>query len=237
MKKWEDLPDFMSIPEERTYYDILKKKRFDLLVKRAFDFIMALILLIILAIPMAVIAIWIKWDSKGPVFYRQERVTTYGRRFRIHKFRTMVSNAEKIGTAVTVENDNRVTKIGRKLRHLRFDELPQLFDVLAGTMSFVGTRPEAVKYVEQYQPEYFATLLMPAGITSEASIRFKDEAKLLELSEDVDLDYLEQVLPIKMKWNLEAIERFQFYREIVTMYRTLAAMLGKDYERAGKGWK
>lgn len=140
---------------------------------------MALILLIVTLIPMSIIAICIKIDSSGPVFYRQERVTTYGRKFRIHKFRTMVSNADKIGTAVTVSGDSRITKIGKKLRRLRLDELPQLFDVLYGTMSFVGTRPEAVKYVEQYKPEYMATFLMPAGITSEASIRYKDEYQLL----------------------------------------------------------
>ena len=174
---------------------------------------------------MIVIAVWIKLDSKGPVFYRQERVTTYGKRFRIHKFRTMVSNADKIGTAVTVGNDSRITKVGQKLRHLRLDELPQVLDVLEGTMSFVGTRPEAVKYVEQYQPEFYATLLMPAGITSEASIRYKDEDKLLSAADDVDKVYVEKVLPAKMVWNLNSIERFSFLREILTMFRTVIAVI------------
>jgi lipopolysaccharide/colanic/teichoic acid biosynthesis glycosyltransferase len=142
----------------------------------------------------------------------------------------MVSNADKIGTTVTVENDNRITKVGAKLRGLRLDELPQLLDVISGNMSFVGTRPEAVKYVERYKPEYYATLLMPAGITSEASIRYKDEDKLLNKAENVDDVYVTQVLPEKMKWNLESINKFSFLRDISTMFRTVAAVLGKDYQ-------
>lgn len=229
LKDWDELPDFMRVREVRPYYDVLKKKQFSLLLKRVFDFVTALMLLIILAIPMALIAIWIKLDSEGPVFYRQERVTTYGKHFRIHKFRTMVNNADKIGTAVTVSGDARITKVGQKLRDLRLDELPQVFDVLEGTMSFVGTRPEAVKYVEQYQPEFNATLLLPAGITSEAAIRYKDEAKLLDAAKDVDKVYVEQVLPGKMKWNLETIQNFSFFKDIATMFRTVFAVLGKEY--------
>ena len=229
LKDWDELPDFMRVPEVRPYYDVLKKKQFSLLLKRVFDFVTALMLIIILAIPMAVIAIWIKLDSKGPVFYRQERVTTYGKHFRIHKFRTMVNNADKIGTAVTVSGDARITKVGQKLRNLRLDELPQVFDVLEGTMSFVGTRPEAVKYVEQYQPEFNATLLLPAGITSEAAIRYKDEAKLLDAADNVDKVYVEQVLPEKMKWNLETIQHFNLVKDIATMFRTVAVIAGREY--------
>lgn len=227
--KWDDLPDNMRIKEVRPYYDILAKKKGQLLLKRIFDFVVALIMLIVLCIPIAIISVWIKLDSEGPVFYRQERVTTNGKHFRIHKFRTMVSNADKIGTQVTVGNDSRITRVGKKLRHIRLDELPQLIDVLQGTMSFVGTRPEAVKYVEQYKPEYMATLLMPAGITSEASIRYKDEDKLLSAADDVDRVYVEEVLPAKMVWNLESIKRFKFLREILTMFRTVAAVLGRNY--------
>lgn len=228
--KWDDLPDNMRIKEVRPYYDILAKKKGQLLLKRIFDFVVALIMLIVLCIPIAIISVWIKLDSEGPVFYRQERVTTNGKHFRIHKFRTMVSNADKIGTQVTVGNDSRITRAGKKLRHIRLDELPQLIDVLQGTMSFVGTRPEAVKYVEQYKPEYMATLLMPAGITSEASIRYKDEDKLLSAADDVDRVYVEEVLPAKMVWNLESVRRFKFLREILTMFRTVAAVLGRNYE-------
>ena len=229
LKRWEDLPDVMKIPEVRPYWETLNKKRGQLVLKRIFDFVVAILLLVILAIPMAVVAVMIKLDSPGTVFYRQERVTTYGKHFRIHKFRTMVNNADKIGTAVTVGNDSRITKIGARLRRLRLDELPQVFDVIAGDMSFVGTRPEAVKYVEQYKPEYNATLLLPAGITSEASIRYKDEYKLLDAADDVDKVYMEQVLPAKMRWNLESVRRFRFLREILTMCRTVFAVLGKDY--------
>lgn len=229
LKDWDELPDFMRVPEVRPYYDVLKKKRFSLLLKRIFDFVTALMLLIILAIPMVLIAIWIKLDSKGPVFYRQERVTAYGKHFRIHKFRTMVNNADKIGTAVTVSGDARITKVGQKLRDLRLDELPQVFDVLEGTMSFVGTRPEATKYVEQYRPEFNATLLLPAGITSEAAIRYKDEAKLLDAANDVDKVYVEQVLPEKMKWNLKAIQQFSLSKDYATMFQTVFAVLGKEY--------
>lgn len=228
--KWNDLPDDMRIDEVRTYYETLAKKQGQVLFKRVFDFVVALIMLIILCIPMIIISIWIKIDSKGPVFYRQERVTTNGEHFKIHKFRTMVSNADKIGTQVTVDNDSRITNVGSKLRRVRLDELPQLIDVLQGTMSFVGSRPEAVKFVKQYKPEYMATLLMPAGITSEASIRYKDEDKLLNQADDVDKVYVENVLPGKMKYNLESIKKFSFWGEIVTMFRTVLAVLGKDYE-------
>ena len=230
LRDWDNLPEFMKTPEVRPYWEILNKKRGQLVLKRVFDLIVSIILLVILAIPMSVIAVLIKKDSEGPVFYRQERVTTYGRHFRIHKFRTMVSNADKIGTAVTVGNDRRITKVGAKLRGYRLDELPQLLDVIEGSMSFVGTRPEAVKYVERYKPEFNATLLMPAGITSEASIRYKDEDKLLNTADDVDEVYVNKVLPEKMKWNLESIKRYHFLREILTMLRTVFAVLGKDYE-------
>lgn len=229
LKRWDDLPEFMRNDVVRSYWEVLDKKRGQLILKRVFDLVIAFILLIILLIPMAVIAIAIKIDSSGPVFYRQERVTTYGQHFRIHKFRTMVSNADKIGTAVTVGNDSRITKVGSKLRRVRLDELPQVIDVLVGSMSFVGTRPEAVKYVEKYKPEYNATLLLPAGITSECSIRYKDEDKLLDRASDADKVYVEQVLPGKMYWNLKSIEEFSLGADIKTMFRTITAVLGKEY--------
>lgn len=229
LRRWEELPEFMRTPEVRPYWEKLNKKRFQLGMKRAFDLCAACGVLVVTAIPMGVIAIAIKLDSKGPVFYKQERVTTYGKKFKIHKFRTMVSNADKIGTAVTVSGDSRITAVGKKLRNLRLDELPQVFDVLSGDMSFVGTRPEVTKYVKAYKPEFYATLLMPAGITSEASIRYKDEYSLLSVADDVDKVYIEQVLPAKMVWNLESVRRFRFLRDILTMFRTVAAVLGKDY--------
>lgn len=230
LKKWETLPDYMQNDEVRDYYDSLQNKKVSMFLKRVMDLVGGLILLILLAIPMIVISIMIKLDSKGPVFYRQERITTYGKHFKIHKFRTMVSNADKIGSTVTVGNDNRITKVGAKLRGCRLDELPQVLDLISGNMSFVGTRPEAVKYVEQYKPEYMSTLLLPAGITSEASIRYKDEAELLDAASDVDKTYIEEVLPGKMKYNLDSIKNFSFFGDIATMFRTVLAVLGKDYE-------
>ena len=230
LRKWEDLPAFMQCEEVREYYDILDKKKGALGLKRVFDVVVAVIMLIILAIPMLIIAAMIKVDSPGPVFYRQERVTTYGKRFRIHKFRTMVNNADKIGSAVTVGGDARITKVGNRLRNLRIDEIPQLIDVLTGNMSFVGTRPEATKYVEKYTNEMNATLLLPAGITSEASIRYKDEAELLDAADDVDRVYVEDVLPGKMRYNLQSIREFSFLGEVATMFRTFFAICGKDYK-------
>ena len=225
LRKWDDLPDSIRIPEVRPYYDRLSRKRAGIILKRIFDIAVSLVMIILLSIPMIIIALLIKTDSPGPVFYRQERVTAYGKVFRIHKFRTMVTDAEKRGTAVTVSGDPRITSIGRKLRKLRLDEIPQLFDVLAGDMSFVGTRPEAVRYVERYRPEYYATLLLPAGITSEASIRFKDEEKMLSLAGDVDKVYVEEILPQKMVYNLEAVSDFSLLAELRTMLKTVIAVL------------
>ena len=230
LKKWDDLPDYMRVPEVRLYYDTLKRHQLSLVLKRWFDFTVALLMLIVLWPFMIIIAIGIKLDSPGPALFLQERVTAYGKHFKILKFRTMVNNADKIGTQVTISNDKRVTKFGRFLRNTRLDEVPQLVNILTGDMSFVGTRPEVVKYVNQYKPEFYATLLLPAGVTSEASIRYKDEYKMLAEADDVDRVYIEEVLPAKMVWNLESIERFQFLREILTMIRTVLAVLGKEYE-------
>lgn len=221
LKKWSDLPAFMQCDEVKEYYIILSKKKISLVCKRLFDIVLAAILLVVFLIPMIVIAFAIKIDSKGPVFYRQNRVTKYGRIFRIHKFRTMIDNADKMGTAVTVGKDVRITKVGMRIRDYRLDEIPQLLDVLVGNMSFVGTRPEAVKYVERYSKVMYATLLLPAGITSETSIRYKDEAKFLEGADDVDKIYVEKVLPEKMKYNLESVKKFSFLSDLATIYRTV----------------
>lgn len=229
LKRWEDLPDIMRTDEVRPYYDVLQKHKVSLVLKRVFDFTVSLILLLLIWPILIIIAIAVKLDSPGPAFYKQERVTTYNRKFKIWKFRTMVANADKIGSQVTVSNDQRVTKVGKILRGVRLDELPQVMNILIGDMSFVGTRPEVVKYVEAYKPGYYATLLLPAGVTSEASIRYKDEYKLLAEATDVDKVYIEEVLPAKMVWNLESIERFGFLREILTMIRTILAVLGKEY--------
>lgn len=230
LKKWDELPMWMQSPEVKEYYDILAKRTLSLILKRIFDICVAFIMLLLLSPIMIILSVFIALDSPGGVFYRQERITTYGKKFKIHKFRTMVANADKIGSQVTVGKDSRITKIGGFLRKYRLDELPQLIDVLQGTMSFVGTRPEVTKYVEQYTPEMRATLLLPAGITSEASIRYKDEADLLDGATDVDKVYVEEVLPGKMKYNLESIRNFSFIGEIATMFRTVFAVLGKEYK-------
>ena len=210
----------------RPYYDILSKKKKSLAAKRAFDIAMASLLLVFLSPIMLVIAVAVKLDSKGEIFFRQERVTQYGKIFKIYKFRTMVKDADKLGSQVTTKNDARVTRIGRFLRKYRLDETAQLFNVLSGDMSFVGTRPEVPKYVERYTDEMYATLLLPAGITSEASIMYKDEEKLLAEAESADDVYVHKVLPEKMKYNLIALRTSGFYSDFYTMYRTLNAVAG-----------
>lgn len=227
LKKWEKLPAFMQTEEVRPYYERLQKKRFSLVVKRLFDFAVSSVMLVILSPALLILAVLIKRDSAGPVFYRQERITQYGRKFRIYKFRTMVVNADKIGSLVTVGEDPRITRIGKRLRGCRLDELPQLINIWKGEMTFVGTRPEVEKYVKAYSPEMLATLLLPAGVTSEASIQYKDEDKLLEnvSGEGADQIYVEKILPEKMRWNLEEMKKFGFIREIGTMVRTVVAVM------------
>ena len=226
LKNWNELPEYMRTDEVRPYYDLLQKKKLSLFFKRVFDIVVSLIMIILCSPILLVISILIVKDSKGGVFYRQERVTQYGRVFRIFKFRTMVQNADQIGTQVTVSNDSRITKIGSKLRNCRLDELPQLFNIFLGDMTFVGTRPESVHYVKSYTNEMYATLLLPAGVTSEASIEYKDEADLLDQADDVDSVYINEVLPEKMKYNLNSIKEFSFFKEIATMFRTVFAVLG-----------
>ena len=194
-----------------------------------FDISISSVLLLILSPLFLILAIAIKIDSPGPVFYRQERVTQYGKRFYIHKFRTMVQNADKKGSLVTVKNDNRITRVGSLIRKCRLDEISQLIDVFLGNMTFVGTRPEVVKYVNRYTHVIMATLLLPAGVTSEASILYKDEDKLLDAADDVDEVYINQVLPQKMYYNLRSIDNFSFWRDIGTMFKTVFAILGKRY--------
>lgn len=230
VKEWNELPDYMQVEEVRPYYEILRKKKGQLVLKRIFDICVSSVLIVLLSPIIIFFSIWIKLDSKGPVFYRQERITQYGKVFRIFKFRTMVNNADKIGNLVTSKNDSRITKVGEKIRKYRIDEIPQLFNVLIGDMSFVGTRPEVKKYVDQYTPEMYATLLLPAGITSESSIRYKDEDKLLDIATDIDKVYVEKILVDKMKFNLESINNYSFLEEILTMLRTVFAVLGKEYE-------
>ena len=230
MKKWKELPDFIKNEITYKYYQILDKKKYNLLFKRIFDIVFSVLLLVILSPILLLLGICIKIDSKGPIFYRQERVTRYNKTFKIFKFRTMVQNADKIGSLITIGKDPRITRVGNIIRKYRLDEIPQLINVLLGDMTFVGTRPEVRKYVKEYTDEMKATLLMPAGITSEASIRYKDEAVLLDKIDNVDDIYVEQVLPKKMNYNLLSIKNFSFWNDIKTIYRTIFAVLGIKYK-------
>lgn len=226
---WEQLPAEMQTEEVRKYYDILKKKTAGLFFKRAFDLVASMMGLIVLSPVFLALAIAIKIDSPGPVFYRQERVTQYGKRFRIHKFRTMVQNADK-GSQLTVNNDSRITRVGKVIRDCRLDEIAQLIDVLQGTVTLCGVRPESPKYVAAYTKEMMATLLLPAGVTSLASIYYKDEAKLLDGVENADQVYIETILPGKMYYNLKGIEKFSFWGDIKIMLMTVLAVLGREYK-------
>ena len=212
MIKYKDLPKEFQNDAVKKYYEIVSRKKISLLFKRIFDIIFSILILLILFIPIIIISIAIKLDSNGSVFYRQVRVTQYGKRFRIFKFRTMVTNADKIGTLVTVKSDARITKVGKFLRKYRLDEFPQIFNILIGDMSFVGTRPEVTKYVEKYSDYMYATLLLPAGLTSYSSINYKDEDEIisehLKDNENIDDIYVNYILPDKMKYNIEYIERF-----------------------------
>lgn len=225
MRKWNELPEFMKNEEVKKYYNILQKKKASLMLKRIFDIIVSIFMIILLSPVLIAVSIWIKLDSKGPVFYRQERITQYGRVFRIFKFRTMVTGADKIGTLVTTKNDSRITRVGEKIRKCRLDEIPQLFNILLGDMSFVGTRPEVKKYVDAYTNEMMATLLLPAGVTSLASIQYRDEdeilAKYVDEEHSVDEVYVEKILPDKMKYNLKYLKSFSIVEDIVLCVKTV----------------
>jgi len=222
MPEYSKLPKELQCSEVKHYYDILKSKSKALTVKRIFDIIVSIFVIIILSLPMAVIALLIKLTSKGPVIYKQVRVTTFGKEFKIFKFRSMRTDADSKGELLTVGEDDRITKIGKFLRKFRLDELPQIFHVLSGKMTIVGTRPEVPKFTEKYTNDMLATLLLPAGVTSLASIKYKDEAELLAKAQDVDKAYIEEILPEKMKYNLRYIENFSFTGDIKLIFKTVA---------------
>lgn len=225
LKRWEQLPQELQNDSVRPYYEALSRKRGQLLLKRVFDILLSLVLLVLLSPVMLILALAIRLDSPGEVLFRQVRVTQYGQEFRIFKFRTMVANAQQLGTQVTVQGDMRITRVGKLLRKCRLDELPQLLNILMGQMSFVGTRPEVPRYVRQYTPQMLATLLLPAGVTSQVSIRYKDEDRLLDSSADPDRTYVEQVLPGKMEYNLNSLLDFSLWQDLKTMVQTVGAVL------------
>lgn len=225
--KYNKLPTNLQNEKTKEYYNILRKKKITFFFKRLFDFFVSLIMIIILIPFFLIVGLIILLTSKGPIIYKQRRVTRYGKVFRIWKFRTMVKNADKIGTEVTVGNDPRITKVGRFLRKTRLDEVPQLFNILFGQMSFVGPRPEVEKYVNQYNDEMKATLLVRAGVTCPASIEYKDEATLLENAENVDETYVNQILPAKMEYNYKYIKKLNFFRDIGILFQTVFAVFKK----------
>lgn len=227
LKAWDKLPESMRTEAVRPYYDILKKHQGAMLLKRFFDVFVSIIMLLIVWPFMLIIAIAIKLDSPGPIIFKQERVTTYGRRFKIWKFRTMIDKADRVGSQVTVNQDSRITRVGHILRGMRLDEVPQLINILKGDMTYVGTRPEVVKYVNHYTDEMMATLLLPAGVTSEASIQYKDESKLLSETEDIDEMYINIILPQKMQYNLQSLKSFSIIQDCKTMIFTVLAVLKK----------
>lgn len=229
MRNFRELDKKFQNKEVEYYYNILKKKKSSLISKLIFDRVLALVSLVLFSPVLIFIAIWIKLDSEGEIFYRQKRVTTYGKEFKIFKFRTMVKNADKLGSAVTTKDDPRISRVGKKLRKVRLDELPQLINILLGDMSFVGTRPEVSKYVDQYEDYMYATLLLPAGVTSTASIKYKDEDFIIEkfISEGIKVDeaYIKKVLPEKMKYNIEYLENFSFKNDLKIMINTVLEVI------------
>ena len=221
MKKFEQLPKQFQNDACKKYYDILKKKRVSLFFKRCFDFICALIIFVILFPVNFVVALLVKFTSKGPIFYRQVRVGRYGKEFRIFKFRTMVQNADKIGAQLTVgDRDPRITKVGYFLRKTRLDEFAQVINILLGQMCLIGARPEVPKYVDHYTDEMMATLLLSPGISGEASLRFKNENELLAQADDFEKCYIEEVLPEKMRINLDYLEKVSLWYDIKLLFRT-----------------
>lgn len=195
--------------------------------KRAFDFSAALLGLLCLAPLFLVVAILIKLDSDGPVFFRQERVGRRFRPFRIYKFRTMVRDAPNHGAAITFGDDRRITRTGRVLRKTKLDELPQLINVLAGEMSVVGPRPELRQYVEAFREDYDEILKVRPGITDLASLKFRDEAAILGTSQNPDETYVKCILPEKVNLGKRYVRESSLISDLAVILKTLAALTGR----------
>ena len=194
--------------------------------KRIFDWLASTGGLLVLAPLLVVLAVWIKLDSPGPVFFRQTRVGRLGKLFRIHKFRTMVTDAERLGLQITVGADARVTRVGQWVRKKKLDELPQLLDVWLGHMSLVGPRPEVPRYVALYPADVRDLVLsVRPGITDKASIEFKDENLILGRATDPHIAYVEEVLPIKLKYYVEYVETNSLLGDIQSIFRTFVALI------------
>ena len=198
------------------------------MLKRGLDLTVAALGLALLAPLFALVALCIRLDSTGPVFFRQERVGRGGSIFRIHKFRTMVADAPSRGLGITVGEDVRITRVGRWLRRSKLDELPQLIDVLAGHMSLVGPRPELPRYVALYPADLRSQLLqVRPGITDPASLQFADEAALLAASTDPERQYLEVLLPAKLRLSVDYARRATLISDLGVLARTAGLLLGQ----------
>lgn len=225
MKKFEDLPKQFQNEAVREYYDILSHKKATLFFKKLLDILLALLLFILLLPIFIILSLAVKFTSKGEIIFKQKRVGKYGKEFYVLKFRTMVTDAERLGKQITVgERDPRITSIGHFLRKFRLDEFPQLINVIKGEMSFVGTRPEVPHYVNFYDDEMMATLLLEPGITGTASIFFKDEAKMLEIEPDAEKCYINHILPVKMRLNLDYIKDLSIWYDIKLIFKTVFAV-------------
>ena len=195
------------------------------MAKRLFDLLCAGIGLLLLSPLLAVVAVWVKLDSPGPVMFRQERVGRFGRTFRIHKFRTMRVDAPKLGPQITVGDDARITRSGRWLRASKVDELPQLWDVLRGAMSLVGPRPEVPHYVAMYPAELREVVLsVRPGITDPASLSFRNESELLARAEDPEREYVEVVMPMKLRLAADYVRNASLGGDIRLILATLGAI-------------
>ena len=196
--------------------------------KRAFDLLAAVAGLLALGLPMLAVAAWIKVDSPGPVLFRQERVGRHGKRFRIHKFRTMRIDAESLGPQLTVGTDARITRAGAFLRAHRLDELPQFLDVLAGDMSLVGPRPDVPRYVDQWPAALRDRVLaVRPGITDPASLEFRDEATLLARAADPEREYLEVILPRKLARSADYADHASLWTDLGVIGRTLGVLISR----------
>lgn len=223
--QYQELPQWMQKEEIKSYLELLNRQKVSLFWKRVFDIVVSALILLLLSPVFLLLAAAIKIDSKGPVFYRQVRVGQYGQDFRIFKFRSMVQDADKKGLALTTEGDSRITRVGKLIRKCRLDEFSQVLNVLEGTMSLVGPRPEVRKYVDAYEPEYLATLLVRPGVTATASIQFKDEDELLNSGGDPEEIYIHQILPEKMRYNLEYLDHISVWQDLKIMVQTVLAVL------------
>lgn len=197
-----------------------------MLIKRLFDWIVSGLALLVLSPVLGAIALAIRFDSSGPVYFRQERVGRFGRPFFIHKFRTMVTDAEARGLQITVGVDSRVTRVGAFLRSRKLDELPQLIDVFMGTMSLVGPRPEVPRYVEYYPPDVRKLVLsVRPGITDRASIEFRRESDILGKAEDPHTAYVSEVLPIKLNYYCNYVQTRSFWGDLAIILATVRAVV------------